>query len=192
MKYCTIVIVLVSACSGCTYNANRLAGMGAATGAIAGAAIGKDPKAALIGGAIGAASGAAVGGALDEQEARNEALIAQQMGQRLEGAVTHQQVVQMTQAGLSEQVIMTHISTYGVARPPNANDLIMLRQAGVGDGVLQALQTAGGPQPIVAVAPPQPVIVEERVIAPVVHVPVGCRPRRVVRPGFHWGFQYHH
>ena len=181
-------VALILVCtSGCTYHSNRLAGVGAVTGAIAGAAIGKDPKAAAIGAGIGGMTGAAVGGSLDEQQARNEALIAQRMGQSLNGAVTHQQVVAMTQAGLSDAVITTHINTYGVAQPPHANDLIALRQAGVSDAVLNSLQTASVPR--VAAAPP--VILEEHIVSPVVHVPFHhCPPRYRHRSGVHWGFSF--
>ena len=82
-----LIVVGVAALSapGCGYHANRLAGVGAATGAVAGAAIGRDAEAAAIGTAIGAASGAAVGASIDEQSARNQAYIAEQMGRRLEG-----------------------------------------------------------------------------------------------------------
>lgn len=181
-------VILVAAC-GCSHNAGRLAGVGAVTGAMAGSAISGHGKGALIGSAIGAVSGAAVGGAIDDEAARNEALIAQRMGRPLQGAVSFDQVVAMTQAGLSDSVISTHITTYGVARPPNANDLIQLRQAGVGDGVLQTLQSAGAPRVVQASAPPPPVIIQER-WSPVIHVPV--RPRPYCGPRVGWGFHYHH
>ena len=164
MKSTAMLALLALQLSGCTYNANRLAGAGAVTGAIA---------------------GAAVGGAIDEAEARNAAIIEQQVGQRFEGAVTHQQVIAMTQSGLSDAVIATHINAYGVARAPTANDLIMLRQAGVSDAVLQALQTAGVPQVQPVAVAPTPVIVHE--VSPVVHVPIYPRQRHH-HTGFHWGF----
>ena len=192
----TTVLTVIIGCllvTGCATNRGRLAGVGAMTGAMAGAALGKDAKAAAIGSAIGGVTGAVVGESLDEQQARNEAIIAQQMGQRLEGATTTQQIIAMSQAGLGDQVIATHINTYGIANPPTANDLITLRQAGVSDGVLQAMQTAGAPR--VAAAAPQQVIVEEHVISPVVHVPVRpmrpCPPPyRHRRPGVSWGFSW--
>lgn len=188
-KYALTVVMGCLLASGCATNKGRLAGVGAMTGAMAGAAIGKDAKAAAIGTAIGGITGAAVGEGLDEQQARNEALIAQQMGQRIEGATTTQQIIAMSQSGLSDSVIATHINTYGVAAPPSVQDLITLRQAGVSDAVLQAMQTSGVPR--VAAAPP--VIVQERVISPVVHVPVRprrpCRPR-YRRPGVSWGFSW--
>ena len=172
--------------AGCAYNTGRLAGVGAVTGAMAGGAVSKHGKGALIGSAIGAVSGAAVGSAIDEEAARNRAAIEQRIGQPAQGAVSFEQVVAMTQAGLSENVIASHINTYGVLRPPTANDLIQLRQSGVNDSVLQALQSAGAPR---IAAQPAPVIVREHWPS-VIHVPV--RPRPYCGPRFGWGVSVHH
>ena len=62
------------------------------------------------------------------------------MGRQMQGAVTPQDVIAMTQAGLSDDVIATHIRANGMAQPLQVNDLIQLRNMGVRDGVINAMQ----------------------------------------------------
>ena len=138
--------------------------VGAGTGAAIGEQSGHPGAGAVIGTAIGAITGGAIGDNIDEDVARNRAEVEARMGRQMAGAVTPQDVVAMTQAGLSDDVIATHIRAHGVAQPPQVNDLINLRNQGVSDHVLKALQSTPGPQSAPAyVAGPQPVIVEERV-----------------------------
>ena len=77
------------------------------------------------------------------------------MGRPMQGAVTVPDVVAMTQAGLSDDVIVTHIRASGVAQPLGVNELIHLRNMGVRDTVINAMQqtpprTAQMGQPAVA------------------------------------------
>lgn len=183
-----VAISLPLLAAGCRspYYADRGAAAGGLTGAAIGAVIGEhndNPLAgAIIGGAVGTLTGAAVGDAIDADIARNDAIIQQQLGRRLAGAVTLSDVVSMTHANLGEDVIITHIRANGVANPPTVNDLIALKQQGVGDRVINALQSQ---PPIhstsVRTASPPPVIVEERYIAPAPY----CW-------GPHWGHYHHH
>lgn len=198
----SVIVILGSivATVGCRspYHQDQLALMGAGTGALAGAAIGNATGStaggAIIGGLVGAAAGSAVGGHMDEVEARNQALFQQHLGRRLEGATTFDDVISMTRAGLSDQVIITHIRRHGVAQVPQAPDLIYLKNNGVQDSVINALQN---PPVQMAVAPaPRPVIVEEYHYAPPY-----CGPdpfwhhhhyhrrhyHRHHPPGVHWG-----
>ena len=140
----------------------RLGILGGLGGAAIGAAIGEDDgdavPGALIGGTIGLITGAAAGNAIDEKHYRNQryqAALAQQQAQ----AVTMGDVVSMTQAGLSDAVIINHIQTHGVAHHIAASDLIVLKQQGVSDPVLSAMQ--GVRQPVTVIRQPAPVIVEE-------------------------------
>jgi hypothetical protein len=180
-----VTLLAAFAAAGCKspYHSDQLAGTGAVVGGLAGAAISKNPLAgAATGALIGGVSGAIVGDAMDEADARNQALFQARLGRQFTGTVTHQDVIQMSQAQLGDQVIVTHIRKHGVTQPPSAADLIALKQAGVSDQVLAAMQQSppvSGP-PVVYGAPP-PVVVHEY---------WGPRPRYYHDP---WcGPHYHH
>lgn len=205
-----IVIVTLAALSGCRspYYGDRGALLGGATGAAIGAAVGEDSgnavPAAILGAGIGAITGGTIGDSIDADMARSRAEIEARMGRQMSGAVTPQDVIAMSQAGLSEDVIATHIRANGVAQPPGVNDLIYLRNQGVGDHVIQTLQqtpprSAGA---VYASAPPPggPVIVEHHYGYGPVYAPP-CGPsfhfghhhhhRRHHHPGVRWGFSFH-
>ena len=177
---CMLALLAAMAAGGCAspYHADRgaLAGGlgGAGVGALIGNAVGHTGAGAALGAGVGTVAGAAVGGALDDIEARNRAQIAAQMGRPVPaGMVTFDDVIAMTRAGVDEDLIVNHIHANGVARPPQAADLIMLQQYGVSKRVIAALQAppappAGyGPGPYAPVPyggiPPAgtPVIIEE-------------------------------
>jgi hypothetical protein len=144
--------------------------LGAGTGAIVGHALGNTGAGAAIGAGVGALSGAAIGNGMDEIEAKNRMMIAQQLGRQVApGAVTSDDVVAMTKAGVNEQLIVTHVRTHGMAAPLQTGDLIRLQQEGVSAGVIAQMQ-ASPPrpvQPVVIQEPgPTPVIVEEYRYAP--------------------------
>jgi uncharacterized protein YcfJ len=86
---------------------------GAGVGALVGDAAGNTGAGAVIGTAVGALAGAAVGENIDADMARSRADIEARMGRQMQGAVTPQDVVAMTQAGLSDEVIATHIRANG-------------------------------------------------------------------------------
>jgi hypothetical protein len=154
---------------------------GAGVGAIVGNAVGNTGAGALIGAGAGALGGALVGNALDDVEARNRAQIAQQMAamnmQAPVGAATPNDVIQMTRAGVTPELIANHIRANGVAGPLQPADVIALTQQGVHPDVIAAMQNpppraapavAVGPPAVVAPAPvyvagPPPVIIEEHV-----------------------------
>jgi hypothetical protein len=166
-------VVFVSVCClfavGCAspYRSDRGAlfgGLGGAgVGAIVGNAVGNPAAGAAIGAGVGAVSGAAIGGALDDIEARNRAEIAARMGRPVAaGAVTNDDVIAMTRAGVAEENIVTHIRSHGLVAPLQASDLVFLSQQGVSPRVIQTMQQppqmAGQP---VIVRGASPVIVEE-------------------------------
>ena len=188
IRYTMLAVVLLGTVAADVYGqyppprSRGLGILGGLAGAGIGAAIGEDGgdavPGALIGGAIGALGGAAVGGAIDTDEARrNYYLQAQQQQQRqLANVVTTNDVISMSQAGLSEDVIITHIRGRGMARALTANDCIVLKQQGVSDRVINYMQTI--PQPSTTVVRPAPVVVHEYVY-----------PRYYHAPYFH---HYHH
>ncbi|HEX6984062.1 MAG TPA: hypothetical protein VF170_01740 [Planctomycetaceae bacterium] len=194
-----VLLLTVAAGSGCAspYHADRgaLFGgvMGAGLGAVAGAAVGDPLAGAAIGGVAGTMTGAVVGGAIDDVEARNQAEIAARLGRPAPtGAVTVPDVISMTQAGVSEDVIATHVRNHGLARPLTTNDIIYLQQNGVGPKVVQAMQASTGPVvagPPVYAAPPAYVV--EAAPPPVVIVEPYC-PGPHFPPPPRWRHHHHH
>lgn len=207
----SVLSFLSSACYGQWPYENRDRGLvlGGLLGGLTGGAIGHNnhqtAEGALIGGAVGALAGAAIGDSVDTEIARNNAVYEQRLARQQSQAVTVQDVIAMSQARLSDSVIVTHIKTQGVAVRLQPNDLILLNNAGVSETVISAMQTAP-----LAVAPAPPptayrnVIVREHYYAPPVYVaPVyphwhhgpywahPCPPRPPA-PGVHWGVTIRH
>jgi len=175
--------------------------LGAGTGAIIGDAVGNAGAGTAIGAGVGALTGAAIGSEIDEIEAQNRAMIAQQLGREVRaGAVTIDDVVAMTQAGVQDELIVNHVRAHGVAAPLQASDLIFLQQQNVGTEVIKAMQ-APPPQPkervVVREPAPRPVIVEEHHYAPAPYwwgpprYPSHFHMRRHRRPGVSWGMSFH-
>ena len=185
----SVVLLLTLAAVGCRspYRSDQGALVGGLGGAGLGAIIGKQTgntgAGAVIGAAAGALTGAAIGGELDEIDAHNRAMIEQQLGRRVSAsAVTMHDVVAMTQAGVGEELISTHIRVHGVAAPPSAQQIIELKNAGVSDRVIQAMQTATPPPPP-GPPPGAPVIIEE-------HYYGGPRPYYYGPPAFWGGYRH--
>ena len=173
----TLAVVALTGCASDTHTGEGavLGGLlGGGTGALIGAATGHAGAGAAIGAGVGALTGAAIGHGQDEMEARNRALIAQQLGRQVSpGAVTPNDVIAMTRAGVNEELILNHIRAHGMAAPLQPQDLIALQQQGISPRVIATMQ-ACPPQP----PPAQPVVVEQP--APVV---VGVDP--------YWGPRYY-
>jgi len=169
--------------------------LGAGTGAIIGDAVGNAGAGTAIGAGVGALTGAALGSGLDEIEAKNRAMISQQLGRQVAAeAVTLDDVVAMTKAGVDDELIVNHIGVHGAAATLRPADLIFLQQQGVSTRVIKALQTPPQrpAQPAVASLPPStPVIVEEHHYGPPVwgphYYPRHHRWHRHARPGVSWG-----
>ena len=142
---------------------------GAGVGALVGNAVGNTGAGAVIGAGVARAQRAhAVGSGLDEIQTRNRAEIEARLGRQVPaGAVTMDDVVAMSKAGVSDDLIVNHIRGNGMAAPLAASDLIFLQQQGVSPSVVQAMQTV--PRPVVVhevAGPPPPVIVEEHYYGP--------------------------
>jgi hypothetical protein len=161
-------------------------GLGAVTGALVG---GKDHRGggALIGAGVGALTGGLIGNAADAADQRaaaaGTAVAAQANAQVAAMAVTNFDLVQMTRAGVGDDVIISTIRSRGGRFDLSPNGLIVLKQSGVSDRVVMAAQspTPGVYAPVVApavIGPP-----------PVVYV----QPTPVVRfhSGPSWGYHHH-
>ena len=77
----------------------------------------------------------------------------------------HNDAIAMSQAGLSDAVVIQHLQTNGFSGALTANDLITLKQQGVSDPVIQSLQgMVANPVPPTYVArepSPSPMVIEE-------------------------------
>jgi hypothetical protein len=160
---------------------------GAGVGALVGNAVGNTGAGAAIGAGVGALSGAAVGGSLDEIEARNRAEIEARLGRPAPvGAVTIDDVVAMTHAGVTEEVIVNHVQNHGIATPLRAGDLIVLQQQHVSPRVVQAMQAPPAAAAYPAGPYPGPVIVDPYP-PPYYWGPPGPYYYRPYRPRVGWG-----
>src|SRR6185503_17870571 len=83
---CAICASLLSGCAS-PYYADRGAGLGAITGGLVGAAVGEHNGEPLVGTLLGAAggglAGAAIGQTMDNEIARNQALVEQRVGRQM-------------------------------------------------------------------------------------------------------------
>ena len=113
---------------------------------------------------MGALSGAAIGNAQDEIEAKNRAMIAQQLGRQVAaGAVRVNDVIAMTRAGVNEELIINHIRAHGMIAPLQTERPD--QPAAAGHQPARDCHDAGlsppQPQPVMVEQPaPPPVIVE--------------------------------
>lgn len=133
-------------------------GQGAAVGGAAGAIIGgiighqndETPEGALIGGAVGAIAGGLIGKNQDRQYAQQQYIQQQHVQQQyyvqqqhiVASGVSIADVVAMTRSGVTDPLIMNHISSKGVQRRLDVSDIISLHQQGVSDTVISSMQVA--------------------------------------------------
>ena len=193
-------LVLFTGCATYTQNGALMGGLGGAgLGAIVGNAVGAPGAGAAIGAGFGSVGGAVVGNGLDNIEARNRAAIEQHMHQQVStGAVTIDDAVAMSRAGVAEELIVTHIRAHGVARPLQAADLIFLQQQGVSANVIAVMQqppaapvapmAVAVPQPVYMAPAPGPMVIEEHYYhRPYRYGPPPCPgPRPHVGVGVSW------
>ena len=152
--------------------------LGGAMGAITGAIIGGKHHAgqdALIGAGVGAVTGNLIGRSKDANDerraAQGAAAVGQMNQQAMAMAVTDADLVQMTRAGISDDVVISTMRSRGTRIDLSPQSLIALRQQGVSDRVVMAAQQMGagsgyapgaptyGPTVVSEVPPPPAVIV---------------------------------
>ncbi|MCO6047634.1 YMGG-like glycine zipper-containing protein [Aeoliella sp. ICT_H6.2] len=162
---------------------------GAGLGAITGALIGGKKNwegGALIGAGVGALTGRAIGSARDNADAQQVAVgssvAAQANAQAVANSVSNYDLVQMTQAGLSDELIISTIRSRGGRFDMSPNGLIALKQSGVSDRVVLAAQQFGSNSVATPINPPTTV----HVASP----PVIVRPAPVIH--YYHGPRYHY
>lgn len=160
------------------YQNDKAAGTvsGGAFGAITGAILGGRRNAgegALIGAGIGALTGRVLGAqqdAIDEQRAATGyAMTAQANARAAQLAVTNADLIGMSQAGLSDEVIIGTITNRGGRFDLSPQGLIALKQNGVSDRVVSAAQrysTAEGVPPSTVIQGAAPIATPAIVVSP--------------------------
>ena len=119
-------------------------GVGTGVGAIIGHQMGKGKEGAMIGAAVGAASGALLGHKEDVEDqetatARNVAHMEEER-RSSQRAISNFDVIEMSQQGLSEAIIINTIQDRGGAFDTSPNGIIGLKKDGVSDTVIMAMQ----------------------------------------------------
>lgn len=191
-----------------SYYQNDTAGgtiVGGALGAVTGAVIGgRDNRGegALIGAGVGAVTGNLLGRAQDRADEARAAHGSQYVGQLNQQAaaqaVTNYDLLDMTRAGVSDDVIISTMQSRGTRLDLSPNGLIALKQSGVSDRVVMYAQN-GSPRGAAVVAPapvlaPPPTRV---IVAPPYFYDPPCyydwhhhhhyhRPRAHIHYGFHF------
>lgn len=121
---------------------------GAGLGAIIGHQFGSTGAGAAIGALAGTAGGALAGNAKDEADRRDnyarQATYERNRNQRLARAMTNRDVVDMTANGVADSTIISTMRTRGAAFDTSPQSVIQLHNAGVSDGVLEAMQANNG------------------------------------------------
>jgi hypothetical protein len=169
--------------------------VGGGVGAITGAAVaGRKDRGpgALIGAGVGALAGGLLGKSADNADARQaaagSAAVAQANAQAQALAVTNYDLVEMTRAGCSEDLIISTIRTRGSRCDLSPAGLIALKQQGVSDRVVIAAQSSPGGYG--GYAPPAPVVAAPVVAAPVYYE--YYRPAPVWHFDIGFGGGHHH
>jgi hypothetical protein len=149
------LLLVTSGCSSMNHT-ERGAVAGGVLGGLAGTAIGAMSGNAGAGAAIGAGSGAILGGlagnAEDRQDRRAAAWAAR-------NALSLNDVVQMSQRHIGDDLIINQIRTSSTAFNLSSQDVIYLRDQGVSDRVIGAMQAHRVVRPVgnvVIVDPPPP------------------------------------
>jgi uncharacterized protein YcfJ len=165
--------------------------IGAATGAIIGHGSGHTGGGALIGAAAGALGGALLGNAKDAHEERDHAIArasydraqadaANAQTQAIAQAYTPADLINMSRNNISDDNIIYGLQTRGCRFDATPDNIISLRNQGVSDRVIGAMQTTGlkaPPTAPVVVAPPGPAVVYAAPPPPAGVVVVAPRPR---------------
>lgn len=165
--------------------------MGAITGAIVGGRKNRG-EGALIGAGVGALTGNVLGRAKDNSDQRQAAAGAAAVGQLNQQAaamaVTSYDLVNMTRAGVGDEVIISTMRSRGISLDLSPQGVISLKQNGVSDQVVYAAQqmAAGrGYGPTAVVGPVTPVVAVPPPPATVIVTPGPWRP-------YHHYHHYHY
>lgn len=147
-------LMLLSGCATANHTANDAAvgtGLGALAGGIIGHQSGHTAGGAIVGAAAGALAGGLIGNAEDAREERDAAVARAHFAEQARSGLTNSDLIRMAQSGLGEDVIITSVQTRGGHFDLSPDGMIQLKQSGVSDRVIQAVQQSGSIQPASAV-----------------------------------------
>lgn len=133
--------------------------IGGSAGAIIGATQGWPLEGAAAGALIGGAAGAAAGADVDQKvttDAQNQAYLQAQADAAANPPVSKMDVISMSRAEVSEDVIITKIQVASYVQPLNAHDVIELKHEGVSDRVTKAMLEKARDQSNIVFPPPPP------------------------------------
>jgi len=203
-RHLIVVLLLLAAIpfAGCTSTGSRAASgallgsaIGAGAGAIVGHQTGDAGPGAAIGAGLGALTGGLIGGALDQvdEEARSRAddtdvrvETALHEVRTREARLSILDVIRMSQAGISDDLIIAKMDQSGSYYDLSAAEIIDLRRSSVSERVISHMLRS----------PPREVVRERRyrvrtrrVVVPADAGPIGCPPLTVP---VSFGFSYRH
>jgi hypothetical protein len=142
----TLILPLFIGCAGFgNTNTATETTTGAVIGGITGALIGEHNDDPLAGAIIGTTAGALLGNATGQVNDRIDAKIAASEQAYQEHAVTLNQILTMTQAGVDDAVIISRIETNGPAQTLTTDDIIFLSKSQVAPTVISAYQSPPTP-----------------------------------------------
>jgi uncharacterized protein YcfJ len=142
------LVATLTGCAGMSH-ADRGALVGTTIGGLGGAIIGHQSgntgAGAVIGGGLGMVTGALVGDAEDAREERDWAMqeLQQAEYQQSTNALTNADLIYMSQNGLGDQVIINAVRERGGRFDLDPTSLVQLKQCGVSDAVIAAIQSSG-------------------------------------------------
>lgn len=182
---------LGAGCSGMSHTDKGVVGgglIGAGAGALIGAATGNPGLGAAIGGVGGAAVGGVTGAVADNAQAKGYAqgVAHTHAMQAAQKQMTVGDVISLTHQHIPENIIIQQIRSTGTAFNLTTNDIILLKQNGVSDGVVHEMQSRNYKTGPVMVAP-APIYKQVTVIH---HEPPP--PRIHFGIGYGWGGPRHH
>lgn len=150
MCACAGAVILPGVC-GCSSHTKTGAGIGAASGVAIGAGVGSLVNSsagagAVIGAGVGAISGALIGNEIDQQDRRHAEELRNSppaSGYVASSKVTQQNVIDWTQRGVHDDIIIDRIERSGTQFDLRAADENRLRENRVSEDVVRAMkQTA--------------------------------------------------
>lgn len=144
-----ICVTVGLASYGCQSNKTRVAEgavigavVGAAGGGIIGHQSGHGGEGAGIGAAVGALTGALVGSQIEKQDAAASSTGSQSGAAVNPSQMTTQQIIDLSKQGVHEDVIIDKIRLSNSRFVLTADDIANLKQQGVSDKVISAMQGA--------------------------------------------------
>ena len=111
-------------------------------GGVTGALIGEHNDEPLAGAIIGTATGALLGNAVSQENDRIAAAAAVAEAEYMENAVTLNQLLEMTQAGVDDAIIISRIEANGPAQKLSTDDIILLSKSQVAPSVISTYQAS--------------------------------------------------